>query len=130
MLALVSNELCFSHVQVPHLFLSAPFHLVSVQMQSDVSSHPAVPQASLDTSLLLAPPDVCRSGFDIQPLHCYFSVRPLQHSLGVVFINPWPMRGAFKISLCDLKCCLIFGFSKLLWSILVAITFFWKSVGF
>lgn len=111
----------------PAFSLSTPFHLVSVQvtvwclLPPDSSSSFPWYIPSLSFSHLYP------SGFHIQPLYCYSSVRPLKHSLGAVLINPWPLSRSFKFSL---KCCLIFGFNKLVWSMLVATTFSWKSVGF
>lgn len=124
-MALVSNMSFALHVcWCPTFSVSTPFHLVSVQL---TVWHLLPPE---DTSLRLASLHMCPSGFDIQLLEHYSSARPLKHSPGAVLINPWPMSRAFKLSSCALKCCLILGFNKLVWSMLVATTFFWKSVGF
>ena len=58
----------------------------------------------------------------------YGATPPWDHSS--ILMNSWPKSRAFKFSFCALKCCLILGFTKLVWSMQVATIFSWKAVRF
>lgn len=122
---------CSSSLQVPH-FSSAYTISLAVCSDNSLMSPPTWQYLKLPLihpfSWLL--PVCAPVVLTFSPLHCYSPVRPLMRSPGGALINPWPVSRAFNLSLCGLKCCLIFGFNKLVWSVLVATTFFWKSVGF
>lgn len=110
-------DLVLQVCRCPTFSLSTPFHLVSVLITvwSFLS-----PDSTLSFPWLI--PSL--GFFQCVPQWFWYSVLTLLLLCKTTQAFP---RSFSDKPLYALKCCLIFGFNKLAWSMLVATTFFWKS---